>query len=71
MFFFFGALPIDQSKVKHTKKLKEIPSRYVLNIARIANAVQVTTSARSTDTAAEIVLISVVLISAPPYSTYD
>ena len=30
MFFFFGALPIDQSKVKHTKKLKEIPSRHVL-----------------------------------------
>ena len=30
MFFFFGALPIDQSKIKHTKKLKEIPSRHVL-----------------------------------------
>ena len=28
--FFFGALPIDQSKIKHTKKLKEIPSRNVL-----------------------------------------
>ena len=28
--FFFGALPIDQSKIKHTKKLKEIPSRLVL-----------------------------------------
>ena len=28
--FFFGALPIDQSKIKHTKKLKEIPSRHVL-----------------------------------------
>ena len=28
MFFFFGALPIDQSKIKHTKKLKEIPSRH-------------------------------------------
>ena len=27
MSFFFGALPIDQSKIKHTKKLKEIPSR--------------------------------------------
>ena len=27
MFFFFGALPIDQSKIKHTKKLKEIPFR--------------------------------------------
>ena len=26
--FFFGALPIDQSKIKHTKKLKEIPSRH-------------------------------------------
>ena len=30
MFFFFGVLPIDQSKIKHTKKLKEIPSRHVL-----------------------------------------
>ena len=30
MFFFFGALPIDQSKIKHTKKLKEIPSRNFL-----------------------------------------
>ena len=30
MFFFFGALPIDQSKIKHTKKLEEIPSRHVL-----------------------------------------
>ena len=30
MFFFFGALPIDQSKIKHTKKLKEIPSRHAL-----------------------------------------
>ena len=30
LFFFFGALPIDQSKIKHTKKLKEIPSRHVL-----------------------------------------
>ena len=30
MFFFVGALPIDQSKIKHTKKLKEIPSRHVL-----------------------------------------
>ena len=30
MFFFFGALPIDQSKIKHIKKLKEIPSRHVL-----------------------------------------
>ena len=28
--FFFGALPIDQSNIKHTKKLKEIPSRHVL-----------------------------------------
>ena len=28
--FFFGALPIDQSKIKHTKKLKEIPSRHFL-----------------------------------------
>ena len=27
MLFFFGALPIDQLKIKHTKKLKEIPSR--------------------------------------------
>ena len=30
MFFFFGALPIDQSKIQNTKKLKEIPSRHVL-----------------------------------------
>ena len=30
MLFFFGALPIDQLKIKHTKKLKEIPSRHVL-----------------------------------------
>ena len=30
MFFFFGALPIDQLKIKHTKKLKEIPSRHFL-----------------------------------------
>ena len=30
MFFFFGALPIDQSKIKHTKKLKKIPSRHFL-----------------------------------------
>ena len=30
MFFFFGALPIDQSKIKYTKNLKEIPSRHVL-----------------------------------------
>ena len=28
--FFFGALAIDQSKMKHTKKLKEIPSRLFL-----------------------------------------
>ena len=28
--FFFCALPIDQSKIKHTKKLKEIPSRHFL-----------------------------------------
>ena len=28
MFFFFGILPIDQSKIKHTKQLKEIPSRH-------------------------------------------
>ena len=28
--FFFGALPIDQSKIKHTKKLKEIPCRHFL-----------------------------------------
>ena len=33
-------------------------------------AVQVTTSARSTDIAAEVVIVSV-LISAPPYSIYD
>ena len=30
MLFFFGALPIDQSNIKHTKKLKEIPSRHLL-----------------------------------------
>ena len=30
MFFLFGALPIDQSKIKHTKKLKEIPFRHDL-----------------------------------------
>ena len=30
MFSFFGPLLIDQSKIKHTKKLKEIPSRHVL-----------------------------------------
>ena len=30
MLFFFGALPIDQLKIKHTKKLKEIPSRHFL-----------------------------------------
>ena len=30
MFSFFGALPIDQSKIKQTKKLKEIPSRHFL-----------------------------------------
>ena len=28
--FFFGTIPIDQSKIKHTKKLKEIPFRHVL-----------------------------------------
>ena len=30
MLFFLGALPIDQLKIKHTKKLKEIPSRHFL-----------------------------------------
>ena len=30
MIFCSGALPIDQLKIKHTKKLKEIPSRHVL-----------------------------------------
>ena len=30
MLFFFGALPIDTLKIKHTKKLKEIPSRHFL-----------------------------------------
>ena len=30
MLFFFGALPIDQSNIKHTKNLKENPSRQVL-----------------------------------------
>ena len=30
MLFFFGALPIDQLKIKHTKKLKEFLSRHFL-----------------------------------------
>ena len=30
MLFFFGALPIDRLKIKHTKKLKDIPSRHFL-----------------------------------------
>ena len=30
MLLFFGALPIDQLKIKHTKKLKKIPSRHFL-----------------------------------------
>ena len=30
MFFLFGALPIDASKIKHTKELKEIPPRDAL-----------------------------------------
>ena len=30
MLFFFGALPIDQLKIKHTKNLKEIPSKHFL-----------------------------------------
>ena len=30
MLFFFGTLPIDQLKIKHTKKLKKIPSRHFL-----------------------------------------
>ena len=30
MLFFFGALPIDTLRIKHTKKLKEIPSRDAL-----------------------------------------
>ena len=29
-FFLFGALPSDTMKIKHTKSLKEIPSRHVL-----------------------------------------
>ena len=29
-FFLFGALPSDTLKIKHTKKLKEIPSRHFL-----------------------------------------
>ena len=29
-FFLFGALPSDTFKIKHTKNLKEIPSRHVL-----------------------------------------
>ena len=30
MLFLFAAFPIDPLKIKHTKKLKEIPSRHVL-----------------------------------------
>ena len=30
MLFFFCALPIDQLKIKNTKKLKEIPSTHLL-----------------------------------------
>ena len=30
MLLFFGALPNDQLKIKHTKKLKKIPSRHFL-----------------------------------------
>ena len=30
MLIFFGALPVDQLKIKNTKKLKEIPSRHFL-----------------------------------------
>ena len=30
MLYFFGALPIDQLKMKNTKKSKEIPSRHFL-----------------------------------------
>ena len=30
MFFLFGALPMDTLRIKHTKKLKEIPSRDAL-----------------------------------------
>ena len=30
MSFLFGALPIDTLKIKHAKKLKEIPSRRFL-----------------------------------------
>ena len=30
MFFVFGALPIATLRIKHTKKLKEIPSRDAL-----------------------------------------
>ena len=30
MLLIFGALPIDQLKIKHTKKLKKIPSRHFL-----------------------------------------
>ena len=29
MLFLFGALPIDQLKIEHTKQLKEIPSRHL------------------------------------------
>ena len=30
MLFFFGALPIDQLKIKNTKKMKEIPFGHFL-----------------------------------------
>merc|ERR1712156_959083 len=33
-FFLFGALPSDTLKIKHTKNLKEIPSRHVLENLR-------------------------------------
>ena len=38
MLFFFGALPIDQLNIKHTKKMKEISSRHFLeNLPEIAS----------------------------------
>jgi len=37
-FFLFGALPSDTLKIKHTKNLKEIPSRHVLKTCQKKHA---------------------------------
>ena len=44
-----------------SRKKVSLSSLVHTNIARIANAVQVITSARSTDIAAEVVIVSVVV----------